>query len=350
MADMPAEAEEILAARAENIEFACLKAPVEIVVAGGKVGGLKVTTMRTTGIGPDGREKVEAIPGSEEILIADAIFPAIGQDAALDFIDASILKKSSSDYSTVIDNVFIGGDVRKGPASIIAAIADGRRAAESIVAQSGISVESDHVNSRGSDITELMLKKSKREKSQLDAEIAGLPSKIIRNNQEAMKEASRCLLCDEVCNICVTVCPNLANQYYETEPFIFVSGEYRFEIKQKIQTYNVGEFCNECGNCRTFCPTSGAPYLDKPKVWITREAFDKAPSGYHFSSDNGSRILLHKTEQGLSKLVQTAGGFVFEKNNAQLKFDSDWKLQSDLNSEIIGEALEMRVLTTLEGF
>ncbi len=350
MADMPAEAEEILAARAENIEFACLKAPVEIVVAGGKVGGLKVTTMRTTGIGSDGREKVEAIPNSEEILIADAIFPAIGQNATLDFLDSSILKKNSDNYSTLIENVFIGGDVRKGPASIIAAIADGRRAAESIIVQAGIGAESDHVSNRGSDITELMLKKSKREKSQLDAEMAGLPSKIIRNNQEAMKEAARCLLCDEVCNICVTVCPNLANQYYQTKPFTFVSGDYRFEIKQKIQTYNIGEFCNECGNCRTFCPTSGAPYLDKPKVWLTREAFDKALFGYHFISENGNRTLLHKIEQGMSKLMQTFDGFVFEKKNAHIKFDSDWNLLSELNSEIIGEALEMRVLITLEGF
>lgn len=344
MSDMPAEAEEILAAREENIEFACLKAPLEIVVAGGKVGGLKVTTMRTAGVGADGRENVEAVKGSEEILIADAIFPAIGQNASVDFIDAALLKKNSSNYSTRIDKVYIGGDVRKGPASIIAAIADGRKAAEDIILQAGISPSNDDVKNRESDITELMLRKSNREKSMLDAETQGLPSKIIKGNQEAMKESARCLLCDELCNICVTVCPNLANQYYETEPFSFISGEFKFEITQKIQTYNVGEFCNECGNCRTFCPTSGAPYLDKPKVWITREAFDKAVYGYHIVTENGSKTLLHKTEQGISKLVQTADGFVFEKSNAQLKFDSNWNLLSDLNSEIIGEALEMRVL------
>lgn len=347
MADMPAEAEEILAARAENIEFACLKAPLEVVVAGGKVGGLKVNTMRTTGIGSDGREKVEAIPNSEEILIADAIFPAIGQNAALDFIDQSLLKKNSDNFSTLLDRVFIGGDVRKGPASIIAAIADGRKAAEQMIAEAGIVDLANDLDSRGSNVNELMIRKAKREKSQLDEEVPGLPSKVIKNNQEAMIEAARCLLCDEVCNICVTVCPNLANQFYETKPFKFTLGDYCFEIKQKIQTYNIGEFCNECGNCRTFCPTSGAPYLDKPKVWITREAFDKAPFGYHFSSENENRMLLHKTEQGMSKLLQTADGYLFEKNNAQLKFDSDWNLLSDFNSEIIGEALEMRVLLSI---
>jgi putative selenate reductase len=38
----------------------------------------------------------------------------------------------------------------------------------------------------------------------------------------------------------------------------------------------VGDFCNECGNCNTFCPTAGAPYQDKPRFWIDRDGFAEA--------------------------------------------------------------------------
>ncbi|MPM00051.1 putative oxidoreductase YgfK [bioreactor metagenome] len=344
LADMPAEAEEILAARAENIEFVALKSPLEVVMAGGKVGGLRVATMKVTGVGSDGRAKVEAVPGSEEILIADAIFPAIGQDAALDFIDVSMLKKNSDNYGTMIDRVFIGGDVRKGPASIIAAIGDGRRAAEAIIAQSGNTVNEAGISERNSGFTDLMLRKAKREKSQLDPEVEGIPGRIIHNDNEAVKEASRCLLCDEVCNICVTVCPNLANQSYESEPFRFSHGDFRFELSQKVQTYNIGEFCNECGNCRTFCPTSGAPYMDKPRVWISREAFDKAVGGYHFTSDNGNRMLIHKTEQGTASIKQTAEEYVFVRDNSKLKFNLRWEPQQETSAADLTEVMGMRVL------
>ena len=30
------------------------------------------------------------------------------------------------------------------------------------------------------------------------------------------------------------------------------------------------DFCNECGNCVTFCPTSGEPYRDKPRLYLDR--------------------------------------------------------------------------------
>jgi len=350
IADMPAEAEEILAVQSEKIEIVELKAPVEIVVSGGKVGGLRVVGMTPTQVGADGRTGVEPVPGSEEILIADAIFPAIGQNSKLDFLDASILKKNSDNYSTLLDRVFIGGDVRKGPANIISAIADGRKAAEAIIERAGLPISKNDIQSRNSNIKQLLMNKYRREKSLLENEMHDIPSKIIKDDRAAVKEASRCLLCDEVCNICVTVCPNLANQYYEVEPFTFVSGDFRFEIKQTIQTCNIGEFCNECGNCKTFCPTSGAPYMDKPKMWITREAFDKAPSGFHFCVEYENKTLLHKTELGIGKLVQTADGFVFDRNNAQLKFDSNWNLISELNIDVIEEALQMRVISTLEGF
>ena len=43
---------------------------------------------------------------------------------------------------------------------------------------------------------------------------------------EAVREANRCLACHTLCSLCVTVCPNHANQTYELTPFSVELLEY----------------------------------------------------------------------------------------------------------------------------
>ena len=76
-------------------------------------------------------------------------------------------------------------------------------------------------------------------------------------------EAARCLRCDEVCEICVEVCPNRANVA------VAVPG-----MTDPRQVVHLDGLCNECGNCGTFCPTAGLPYRDKLTVFWSREDFD----------------------------------------------------------------------------
>ena len=80
---------------------------------------------------------------------------------------------------------------------------------------------------------------------------------------QAQDEASRCLDCHTYCSICVGVCPNLALFTYETDL-----------RAQPYQVAVLADLCNECGNCTTFCPTSGAPYRDKPRLYLNREDFE----------------------------------------------------------------------------
>ena len=107
--------------------------------------------------------------------------------------------------------------------------------------------------------------------------------------ESAAKEASRCLDCDDLCSLCVTVCPNRANLAYSLEPFslqlpllvqrqgsLVMEGTRPFAVAQRVQTLNVADFCNECGNCDTFCPAAGAPYKDKPRFWIDEEGYREA--------------------------------------------------------------------------
>jgi putative selenate reductase len=58
-----------------------------------------------------------------------------------------------------------------------------------------------------------------------------------------------CLHCDILCENCVSVCPNRANQS------ILLNG--------KLQIIHIDSLCNECGNCTSFCPYHSYPYLHK---------------------------------------------------------------------------------------
>ena len=81
--------------------------------------------------------------------------------------------------------------------------------------------------------------------------------------EQARTEASRCLDCHTYCSICVGVCPNRALFTYTTD-----------QCDQHYQVAVLADLCNECGNCTTFCPTSGAPHRDKPRLYVNREDFE----------------------------------------------------------------------------
>ncbi|WP_051272495.1 hypothetical protein [Fundidesulfovibrio putealis] len=115
---------------------------------------------------------------------------------------------------------------------------------------------------------------------------------------DASREAARCLRCDQVCSICVTVCPNRANiavRRQDSWPLSYpvqravrrgeavaVETLGSVPVAQRVQVVNVADFCNECGNCAVFCPTSGAPYRHKPRLHLSRESFEAAGEGAWF--------------------------------------------------------------------
>ena len=45
-------------------------------------------------------------------------------------------------------------------------------------------------------------------------------------------------------------------------------------MAQAFQVAVLTDFCNECGNCTTFCPTAGQPYRDKPRLYLDRQEFE----------------------------------------------------------------------------
>jgi putative selenate reductase len=116
-----------------------------------------------------------------------------------------------------------------------------------------------------------------------------------------MAEASRCLDCHTICSLCVGVCPNLALMTYRSEPFHAVlpslrshggtleaRGRHAYRAEQRLQIAVLTDFCNECGNCTTACPTAGDPYRDKPRLYLDRADFEAQEDNAFMLMGDGS--------------------------------------------------------------
>jgi putative selenate reductase len=55
---------------------------------------------------------------------------------------------------------------------------------------------------------------------------------------------------------------------------VVATGTESFLVGQELQIAVLSDFCNECGNCVTVCPTSGKPYVDKPRFYLNRGEFE----------------------------------------------------------------------------
>ena len=140
-AEMPASPEEIEEALEEGIKMEFLVAPKRVVGENGKVTGVECTRMELGEPDASGRRRPVEIKGSEFIVPCDALIPAIGQEADLDFVPKesgiAINKWKNFDvdpvtFATTTPGVFAGGDVVTGPATVVKAVYAGKEAAVSI--------------------------------------------------------------------------------------------------------------------------------------------------------------------------------------------------------------------------
>lgn len=85
-----------------------------------------------------------------------------------------------------------------------------------------------------------------------------------------------CITCDK----CLPVCPNAANFTYPTEAqriactdLVVAGGELKpgsqreIVVEKAMQIANFADFCNDCGNCDTFCPEYDGPFIKKPNFF-----------------------------------------------------------------------------------
>ncbi|MCK5029069.1 MAG: putative selenate reductase subunit YgfK [Bacteroidales bacterium] len=327
--EMPADQGEIKAILEEGMEIMELIAPEKVLSDNGKLKALLCSKMELGEKDSSGRPRPVKIEGSEFEIPCDTIIPAIGQSLDIDFIQEKLLKAEIENYQTQLENIFIGGDALRGAATAIKAIGDGRKAAEKIIKKSEIDFSIQKpTNGKSLSKKELILKRAERkfapeliELDINDRKNFKLVSETL-DQETIIKEAARCLQCDEICNICTTVCPNFANYSYEIEPVTYylqkviqfengeqeIENEGLFEVNQKYQILNIANYCNECGNCNTFCPTNSAPYKEKPKFWLTKSSFDLAEEGYYVENTN---TILCKRNNELVSLSETQDEYIY---------------------------------------
>ncbi|HNS32043.1 MAG TPA: NADPH-dependent glutamate synthase [bacterium] len=141
--EMPARLEEYENAREEGIVFRFLVQPLEILGnEEGYVKGIKVIHNRLGEPDESGRRSPVNIKGTEEIIGADSVIVAIGQNPS-PLIPSTYRKLSTGRKGNILVNektcetnipgIFAGGDIATGAATVISAMGMGKTAAKSIV-------------------------------------------------------------------------------------------------------------------------------------------------------------------------------------------------------------------------
>lgn len=138
--DMPANEEEIMEAEKEGVKIYTLVAPKRIISENGKVSGIECIRMSLGKFDQSGRRRPELIPGSEFALDIDMVVAAIGQTPDTSYLNGDGIKVAKNGtlevdlktLATTKEGIFAAGDNVRGPATVVEAIADGKRAALAI--------------------------------------------------------------------------------------------------------------------------------------------------------------------------------------------------------------------------
>lgn len=353
-AEMPAEAEEVQDLLDEGNVLLELVAPRRVLRAAGRVVGLECLRNELGEPDADGRRRPRPVPGSEFTIPASAIVLAIGQRAAAPFLQGSgvalrpdgTIAVDPATGQTAVPGVYAGGDVVRGPETIIAACADGRRAAESICRQLGVAFAPPPAHPAALSEEEIVRVKGARARREPQQRPAALPPEqrggfelveATLDEAAARREAGRCLQCAAFCDKCVEVCPNRANYAYRVTPVrrqlptlacregrLTVVGQEEFAVVQPRQIVHLADLCNECGNCATFCVHQGRPYADKPRLFLNEADFARAESNAFYISGEAIR----RREAGRElRLTRVDGGYTYEDDRVRLRLGPGFAVQ-----------------------
>ena len=318
--EIPASPEEIHDAREERIQIHTRKGPQRIIGKGGKVVGFETIDCISV-FDEHKRFSPKFAPGTERVMDADTVIMAIGQTSELSWLrpednievtPRNTIKVHPETLATTALGIFAGGDVSFGPRNAIDAIANGKRAAQSIHQFiTGEQARRVEVNFRQNNV-EIIVDKTPEYKRMWGYEkeprvpIPSLPIErrigvaqieLGYSEPEARREASRCLRCWEntifneqgeetgseciLCGGCVDICPEYCidlitlNRVECPEGLIEeVQARYNIAIEGTTEDL-VGSVmikdedrCIRCGLCAMRCPVG----------CITMEAYSVAES------------------------------------------------------------------------
>jgi indolepyruvate ferredoxin oxidoreductase alpha subunit len=266
-AEMPAISEEVAQAEQEGVKIHLLAGPSRVMAEGNKVAGIEFIRMELGEPDESGRRRPVPVAGSEFTMETGLIIAAIGEQPDLEFMTGEatsavvdgFIKADPVTLETVIKGVFAGGDTVTGTATVIEALAAGRKAAISIDRYlKGEPLDTGR-EGEGTFESKLIVDTfgvSKEPRRNMPV----LPVEQRRNNfrevelglskEEAVREAGRCLACD--CRLCIDLlgCPAIITE----------NGKVTIDDTQ----------CPGCGVCAQVCPheaiVSGAKDGDEKRA------------------------------------------------------------------------------------
>jgi thioredoxin reductase/ferredoxin len=278
-AEMPADSEEVEQAEEEGIRFEFLIVPHEIVGGNDRLTGLKCLRAELVAIEGQDRKFPKVIEGSDFLMEADAVIPAIGQQvdagclesvAGMDWTRRKTIQVNTATTETGVSGIFAAGDAVTGPATVIEAIGGGKRAAESIHRYlSGIpQPKMPPVPSRRGRIewlevpasTKMTLKRPDMPLLNIDRRRTTFQQVELGYSENmAREEARRCLRCDIClrCGKCVEICRD------KMGVDALQMGYFDFDHPVATDYRVTEERCILCGACATNCPTGAMRMEDK---------------------------------------------------------------------------------------
>ncbi len=142
--EMPARIEEVHHAKEEGVEFLTLTNPIEYLAdSDGRVKQMKVQKMGLGAADESGRKRPVAIAGSEYMIDVDTVVVGVGTDPnplipqtvkGLEVSKWGTIVVNEETMQTAVPEIFAGGDIVRGGATVILAMGDGKKAAESMYA------------------------------------------------------------------------------------------------------------------------------------------------------------------------------------------------------------------------
>src|SRR6266542_2005599 len=140
--EMVVDEEELTETEREGMEFVYLASPVEVLAdEGGHVRAVRFVRNRLGPPDRSGRRAPEPIEGSEFEIPCETVLLALGQAPDNTFLGEfeqfrvkrwRDLKVDPQTFQTAVESIFIAGDYRTGPTTIIEAVAEGRSAAQQV--------------------------------------------------------------------------------------------------------------------------------------------------------------------------------------------------------------------------
>jgi glutamate synthase (NADPH/NADH) small chain len=138
--EMPAWSAERQRAMDEGVHFLILTQPLEYISANGKLNSIRVCPTRLGEPDDSGRRRPEPIVSSAYELDMDIVVEAIGQSPPDEIskilpgveLTNGLIKTKEGTLATSRKGVFAGGDLVRGASTVVAAVADGMKAAEEI--------------------------------------------------------------------------------------------------------------------------------------------------------------------------------------------------------------------------